>query len=179
MKKVIAIILIICFTCLFLSSCGSNYVIQGLENFSVNTSSVGLCDGLIPDNFIEMFTYKDGNYFLSMSEKMPGFEVCERAFMYLQYDDDVYLMAKQYAMENLALSDDMAVQHNDYIFYDNDVDSNKFPYSFKRFAYNDSNNTLIFIGFDVSMELYSDVDEAIGDWGGFLEKYYGEFYTFS
>ena len=176
MKKIIIFIL---FVCLFFNSCGYHHEVQGLENFDVNESDVELCQGLIPDNFIETFTYKDGNYFFSTSEKAPAFVVCERVFLYLQYDDDIYLKAKQYAMEELALSDDMVVQYNNYMFYDNNVNSNRFPYRFKRFAYNDSNNTLIFIGFDVSVELYSEVDEAINDWGIFLEKYYGEFYTFS
>lgn len=184
-SKIIIIILLIS---LFLNSCALHYTKQGLEEFSADASDYGLCRGLIPENFIEKFSYVKGDFFIAFSEKAPFIATCERVLLYLKYTDDVYLDAKKYAMENLILSENCVAVFENYIFYNNitpvnfeqdHLDGSRFPRSFVRFAYNDENNTLLFIGFDVSMELYDEVDSLANDWGAFLEKYYGEFYDFS
>ena len=107
----------------------------------------------------------------------------ERVLVYIKYDDDTYENAKKYAMENLILSDAPVEEYNGYVFYDNftnDGNEFKFPYMFNRLAYNDSNNTLIFLGLycvhyddDYLFRLYEY------EWADLLEVMYEEWYSFS
>ena len=183
MKKVFLMIMLTALLC----SCSYHYTDRGLENFSVNDSSVGLCRGLLPDDFMDEFSYANGDYFYSANEESAISFCEEKVLIYLQYDNIVYQNAKKHAMDNLMLSESVAI-YNGYFFYNNDtpaslgndhLDSKNYPYEFVRFAYNDNNNTLIFMGFSVTADLQSEVDEVADDWGAFLEKYYGEWYSFS
>ena len=185
MKK-IAIVLL--FVCLFLTSCGFQHEERGLENFDKIDSDVSLCQNLIPDDFISLYNYIDGDYYFSTSEKAPFYKVCDKALIYLAYDEITYELAKKYAMDHLNLSESSVEIYNEYYFYDNHtpekngrthLSNENYPYAIIRFAYNDSNHTLIFIGFTVSVELYDEVDEIADDWGAFLDRYYGDWYDFS
>ena len=186
MKKTCFFVILLCL-CLT-SSCNSKseYVERGLENFGPNDSECGLCSYLIPENLIQQYAYVDGNYYNEWGTYriIGGWE---KVLVYIQYDINTYSEAKKYVMDNLFLSESHVAEYNDYYFFINETPSKtdpnlspeKFPYDFLRFAYNDNNNTLVFIGFCVSMELYEEVDAVADDWPAFLEKYYGEWYSFS
>ena len=178
MKRIsllLALILMMCF-----ASCTPKpRTICGLGNFSRNTSSLGVTD-LFPEEYnIEAYPYLEGNYYFYTSDSSVN--CCEKSLMYLRYNDENYALAKQYAFENLSLSKEIEKEHNGYQFHHNfssgDTDPNS--YHFIYFACNDANNTLLFIGFYVTVELYDEVDAYANDWGAFLENYYGEFYDFS
>ena len=187
MKKLVTAILIIVCVCLILTSCNFHYEENGLDNFETSDSSLGICKGLIPDDFIELFPYTDGNYFFSTSEKTPFSGYCDKALIYLKFDDE-YTNAKKYVFESLDLSPEPVAEYNGYYFYDNETPANlgnshlsnsNFPLTCNRFAYNDNISTLVFIGFDVGVDLENEVIEVSDDWGAFLEEYYGEWYDFS
>ena len=175
MKKIVTIIFIV--FCLCLNSCGLSdpYEISGLENYNPHNSEYGTSDGIITDDFINKFDYISGNYHYVEADNFSLFRpVLDRSIIYLSYDSAVYADAKQYAMNNMSLSDDIVEECNGYVFYDNYVDEDfSFPRNFKRFAYNDTHNTLIFIGF------FTGEDFDLTDWEEFLEKHYGDWYNFS
>lgn len=181
MKRFIIALLLI--SALF-TSC-NDYSNQGLDNFSINDSSLELTTYLIPENFIEKFEYVDGNYYYDDSSVIPFYAVCERVLIYIQYEEDVYISAKEFAITNLYLSEEITEEYNQYVFYystnneSRNINDDNLPYTFVKFAYNDTKHTLIFMAFDVSVELYDEVDQYLNDWGAFLDKYYGEWYDFS
>ena len=177
MRKIAVIILSLCF---LLTSCSRTIEIRGLEKFDKANSTHSLCQNLLPDDMINKFSYQSGDYFY-LEVAPEGFgSIYDKALLYLTYDKTIYPAAKQYAMEQLDLSEEIVEEYNCFVFYDNQnpyVDIS--PYEFNRFAYNDETNTLLFIGFYASMEFHDEVDAYANDWGAFLENYYGEFYDFS
>ena len=180
MKKVIFIVLLVLVFCISFNSCccPNTYQISGLKNFHPHNSEFGTSDKIIPENFIDKYNYIHGDYHY-IEEGMSIFEhTVDRSIIYLSYNDAVYLDAKQYAMDNLDLSENVVEEYNGYIFYDNYADDFSYPHNFKRFAYNDDNNTLIFIGCYISLDLNEEVNEIADNWGTFLDKYYGEYYSF-
>ena len=176
MKKLLIVIFIM--VCLFLNSCGfdDTYKISGLENYHPANSEAGTSDGIMPDDFLNKFDYISGDYhFIEENAFSLGKPYLDRSILYLSYDSTVYSDAKQYAMDHMKLSDNIVEEYNGYVFYDNYVDDDfSFPEEFKRFAYNDTNNTLVFIGF-----FESGVYNCPTDWVTFLEEYYGDWYDFS
>jgi len=165
---------------ILLTSCTSTYHNDGIENFNKGDSSVSLCQNLIPDGFIDEFEYIEADYHWFATEKFIAVEARETVIMYFKYSDEIYNEAKEYIVENMLLSNKITAEYGNYKFLDNYTNgtSYKFPYSFSRVAYNDANNTLVFIAFNVSAELYKDAALAREDWGAFLGKYYGEWYSF-
>jgi hypothetical protein len=170
-----------------LTSCTSTYRSDGIENFSKGDSSVSLCQNLIPDDFIDKFEYIEADYHWFSTEKFIAIEARETVIMYFRYLDETYEEAKKYVLDNMLLSNDSTEIYGNYNFLDNFGNGNliedgigtfKFPYNFSRVAYNDNNNTLIFMAFAVSVELYDEAELASEDWGAFLKKYYGEWYSF-
>ena len=185
MKQTLALILI--FSCLLFSSCKldwlnsdfSNSEKRSLDEFDPSISELSTCSHLIPEGFIEKFSYMNGCFFYKYDGGIL-FNICDRSFIYIEYDDETYLDAKNYVMENLNLSNDITAEYNEYYFYINENDvCDRYPYWFSQFAYNDEKNVLVFFGFYVSVELEDEVDEVADDWPAFLEKYYGEWYSFS
>lgn len=93
-------------------------------------------------------------------------------------------MAKEYATENLELSEDTVEIYNNYHFYNN-IGSNmlflvdNYPKAFVRFCYNDANKTLIFLGLYTSGTYLQTANELSGDWEAFLNEFYGHCYDFS
>lgn len=177
-KAVLALILIVI---LSLTSCGSMQK-QGLDKFSHNDSNMSLTLNLIPENFIDDFEYVNGDYYYDDHAPIPFYKVTERVFLFLKYEESIYNEAKSYAMEKLSLSETATECYNEYIFFENYSEFqnlNDYPYTFIRFAYNDTKHTLIFLAFDVSAELHDEVDQYSNDWGAFLDRYYGEWYDFS
>jgi hypothetical protein len=188
MKKVVLIILLVAL--ILLSSCAPRTFNpeKGLENFDKNDSEFSLCQYIMPDGFIEKYDYKDGNYYSIETGSIYNGTTVDRAFIYIQYDAEIYDDAKICAIENLSLSNEAIHEYNGYYFFLNHsssvddidyLDGRNFPYKFLSFAYNDSTNTLVFFGLYISSELKNQTIEEAEDWPAFLEKYYGEWYSFS
>lgn len=166
--------------CILLTSCTSTYHNDGIENFNKGDSSVSLCQNLIPDGFIDKFEYIEADYHWFGTEKFIGIEARESVIIYFKYSDKIYDEAKNYILENMLLSNKSTAEYGNYKFFDNYTNgtSYHFPHGFSRIAYNDNNKTIVSIAFDVSAELYGDAKLAEEDWGAFLKKYYGEWYSF-
>ena len=176
MKKFCFTILII-MLCILLCSC-TPFEKHGINNYHPANSDVEITIFLPEGDFLNMFEYVEGDYRFYRYEKIAFAVEIERAFMYLKYDDEVYPLAKQYVLENNYLSENSVDEYKGYIFYDRNYGERYFkPSEFRRFAYNDSNNTLLFIGFYEGAD-YANVSD-FPDWGAFLEEYYGEWYDFS
>lgn len=170
-----------------MSSCQS-VEIHSIEKFELSTSTVSLTQYLLPDEgFIDMFKYTDGNYHYYDNCKLAN--ALELVLMELSYDAETYSKAKNYCLESMYLSDENVKEYNGYIFLENlelpqhlnrleNQKNVKFPYTFAMFSYNDSKQTLIFIGFYCGTGLHNEVDRDATDWGAFLDKYYSEYYDF-
>ena len=204
-KTFISVIMI--FTCfLTLQSCNSNMMGVnnskeiGLEDFNADKSDFEVTYYVLPDhefmvngedpdgNFIKEFDYVKGNYWRRVYGGILASNYQENLLIYMQYDVDTYIGAKTYAIENLILSEEPIYEYNGYVFYFNDtatknkhfLNSNNHPYSFLAFSYNDDLNMLVFFGMYASgKSVESEIDAVADDWPAFLEKYYGEWYSFS
>lgn len=176
--------------------------VRGLDNFEQGLSSNRTTYTLIPErvfidnddyDYAPIFPYDNGDFFYFFSEnyneEKKRTEVFDKTLLYLQYDKEFYQIAKECLMERaLRLSEEPVEVYNDYIFYDNNSPTNfslrgspplnndYAPYEFVRFAYNDSNRTIVCIGFYTRN--VEEVAEVADDWGAFLERYFGEWYSF-
>ena len=178
LKKLLSIFLLINL-CLGVSACDEPYGVSGIENYHPAYSEFSTSDKIMPDDFLNKFEYVSGDYrymeenFISWTEP-----TVDRSLVWLSYDSFVYADAKQYAMDNMVLSESAVEEYNGYVFYDNYADIERdgfsYPRRFKRFGYNDSKNTLIFIGF-----YHSDRSLSFSEWSAFLEEFYNEWYDFS
>ena len=204
-KKLISIAII--FSCFFtLQSCNGNLLgvdnnrEVGLENFDVNASDFEVTYYVLPDlefmvnddepdgSFIKEFDYVEGNYWRRVYGGILAPDYQEYLLVYIKYDAENYIDAKTYAIENSIFSEEQIFEYNGYVFYFNDtptkkdhfLNSNNYPYSFLVFSYNDDLNTLVFFGMYASgKSVKSEIDIVSNDWPAFLEKYYGEWYSFS
>lgn len=178
----IALIAIILLS-LLLSSCSPPPPAKknDLEQFSPYISDIETTRDAIPSDQIEKFSYVDGYFYYEDAEfydEQLEWHWDERLLIYIKYSAADYSSAKRYAMENLDISEDPVERVGDYTFHDNFTNRRdfQFPYNFLRFAYNDSENVLIFMSFytNSTRELY----EANYKWDEFLEAYFGEWYSF-
>ena len=191
MKKIT--ICILALLILGMVSCSNRpYTISGLDEYHPADSSMGITKHFFPtedSSFLTLFEYADGDYHYYYSG-----DVHEKAIATLKYDEGVYKVAKQYCIDNMYLSTTNIKEHNGYIFVENlayaeaydHLKNNKnteFPKFFTMFGYNDSLNTLVFIGF-CAKDAYSDKDDpkdayAETDFGKFLDIFFSEYYDFN
>ena len=190
MKKIISVLLLSSILCLCIS-CGGPYTNRGIENFDPADSSVSLCTELLPsDDFLEVFTYIDGDYYYIDKSGFLDLRD-EQAIMYLIYEKEIYESAKEFTYQNLYFSKNSKYSYNGYEFMvnnwrklegrdpnlvNNDID----PYHFKMVAFNDKKNTIIFLGFYMPMDLVTEEIEqflTFEDMGAFLKEYFS-FYDF-
>ena len=195
MKKLYAFLILIIVFSLCLCSCSNTYYKnkflekRNINKFNSNISELGLANHILPDNFFDEFKALDSYFYYFLEEDYftaNNFEACDRLLLFFQYDKETYLLAKEFVFEHLKLSGEIVEIYNNYYFYDNITyanDSphlvNNYPYAFVRFCYNDTNNTLIFIGFDSYGEFRQTADNLANDWESFLKEFYGEWYDFS
>lgn len=170
--------------CVCLSACytADPFEKRSLDSFSSTWSNYGTTRNIIPEGFIDKFAYTDGYcYHFCFGKSDFSFDISDRALLFFEYDDETYNQAKEYVFANLTLSSEPIEEYNGYIFYDNYAEhfNFDFPYAFLRFAYNDSKNTLIFMGCYTFEDFDKDIEQTSADWGAFLEEYYGEWYDFS
>ena len=184
MKKVLLLLLCACITISF-CSCSDTVELHGLDEFSPANSSIDLCWRLLPSSsFVDDFDYLDGDYEYRYYQKFGGdWYSKEHALMYLIYDESNYLLAKEYMLENIALSSINVFSYNGYQFYEN-LNSHKlgayyyrenedFPYWFNMIAYNDESHTLMFLGFRVDNPKEADTEVLeSGDMALILRTYF-------
>ena len=176
MKKIVVAILTM-LVCLSFCSCTS-FEKHGIEKYSPANSDVEITVFLPEDDFLTEYEYIEGDYHFYRYEEILFAPELERTILYLKYDDNTYQDAKKCVMENDYLSDNSVEEYNGYVFYNVDYNDRGYhPWEFRRFAYKDANNTLLFIGFYECAD-YPNVSD-FNDWGAFLEEYYGEWYDFS
>ena len=183
MSKSIKCILIFVVMCVCLSACDTDYSTERRppEDFSSSCSDYGVATGMIPEDFISKFPYSNGYFCHYVFSKSFFSSSCsDRALLFMEYDKQTYDQAKEYVFATMDLSDESVETYNEYVFYDNYTAyfGINAPYQFKRFAFNDSKKTLIFIG-HYSFQYYDILEEYSDDWGAFLNDFYGDWYDFS
>ena len=154
---------------------------RSLDDFSTNISSKGLSSNMIPEGFIDRFAYSEGYFYYYFSGDLDP-DSREILFVFFQYDDATYQLAKEYVIEQMPLSDNVVETYNNYCFYDVLGDDRyliRYPDCFVRFCYNDTNNTLIFLALDAYGEYRETTNELADNWGAFLDEFYGQWYDFS
>ena len=162
--------------------------ITGLKQWNFTDSSTSLTKYLFPDeDFLSCFEYLDGDY--HYFDNCKPWDHLEVAIAFTEYEDEVYLKAKQYCFDNMLLSEYNRIEYNGYVFVETlelprdykhleDGKNTNYPYHMNMFAYNDSLNRLVFLGFYCSVEGEDKADIIKTDFGAFLETYYSEYYDF-
>lgn len=185
-KKLLAIIISIFTFCL--TSC-SLFVIEyeGLETFGIGSSNVGLCVGFIPDDMLSKFEYRNGNHYFLSEYELTRFEV-QKVLLYLTYDSDVYINAKEYVNTELHLVERKDKTTCNYIFYDHygyeeyyeeGRKEVKYPYYYKMVAFNDDNHTIVFFGmFLPKNSVHLKKDNAPITFDDHIKYFYSDWYDF-
>lgn len=205
MKKIISNLIILVVICITLSSCVSFPFYHTIHNDSLEeyrekveySEGKGLLSKLdyvglfLPSaTFISDYEYISGTYD-SFSETVMNWifpdkkaERPTRSILTLTYDEKNYQEAKLFMLESIPMYGEKIYSYNDYVFYlnsnfFNEEKNAEFPNYFTMACYNDSNNTLVFLGFhDIYMEEY-EIQSIKDDWQGFLDIHYSEYYDFS
>ena len=186
MKKILAIILVLCTCCL--TSCSlfiTEY--EGLETFGEGNSDMSLCQEVIPSGMISKFEYSNGNHFFISKYELTKYEV-QKVLLYLTYDADTYTDAKAFASTNLHLVERSDETVSNYVFFDN-YGYEKFykegrgmvdyPNFYRMVAFDDDNYTIVFFGMyipDNSIHLGNDDSPTTFD--DHLKYFYGDWYDF-
>ena len=162
MKKTLVFTLL--FLVVVLSSCEVDSV-KGINNFNADYSEIGLTQRLIPNNFLELFPYIDGDY--AYREEFNGFGY-ETALIYMVYDESTYNQAKDYALSNLKAVDNSEKEYKGYIFLIRDLGGHDYGGSVRiHFAYSDEDRILLAFGTyrtrssdykDTSLEEYIEIN---------------------
>ena len=181
--KMISILVISLLVTVFFTSCGEERVyIEGIENFNIATSTTSLNRFLLPsDDFLEKFECEKANYYYNDYSKTSFImDSIEQSIIICEYSEEYYSDAKEYCINNMTLSEEIVFEHNGYSFAQRTdfTEVRDFPRYFTMFVYNDSNHTLIFMGFYATSDHHSEIQLAQDDWGAFLDKYYGDYYDF-
>ena len=154
---------------------------RSFDDFGPSLSRVGLGSNMIPEGFIDQFAYSEGYfYYYGPVTLLPDSR--ESLFMFFQYDDATYQLAKEYVIDTMPLSDSAVEEYNNYHFFDVLGDHrylNRYPSCFIRFCYNDTNNTLIFLALEAFGQYRESTSELADDWSAFLDEFYGQWYDFS
>jgi len=155
---------------------------DGIENFSVGTSSISLNQCILPsEEFINEFESINIDYhYKAIFETMLSPDGIERSIVYATYEKDVYLQAKQHCLNEMELSNENIIEYNGYTFMHNTAIDflTKFPHAFNMFVYNDDLNTLVFLGCYFKDYTTDNAEEITNNWGEFLKEQFGEWYSF-
>ena len=186
MKKILAIILVLCTLCL--TSCSLCVIeFEGLEAFGEGNSNLSLCQEVIPPGMISKFEYCNGNHFFLDKYEFTKYEV-QKVLLYLTYDANIYAEAKAYVNANLHLVERNDETESNYTFFDN-YGYEKFykegrgivdyPTFYRMVAFDDDNYTIVFFGMyipDNSIHLGNDDSPTTFD--EHLKYFYGDWYDF-
>ena len=201
MKKTIFIFLLL-LNLLIFTSCSQYLEVSSLEEYSIEASrnggyssiSLDEPDCFLPDSsFVEKYNYVDGGFFMRGADLFFSFFNVkdvkpEIAILHLKYDKEIYDSAKNEMLNKILPYNDKFYFYNDFVFYENSnyiykYKTRNFPETFTMACYNDSINTLVFIGFyhyegssTPSLQYLKDIDK---NWKLFIDIFYGEYYDFN
>ena len=160
-----------------LTSCsGMQYKVSGIENFSPGLSQCELTVPIIPEDFLELYPYKDGGfeYLDYQCDLTPStysdWYAYEVALLYMVYDSETYIQAKQYALEILTLDTEDEQEYCGYYFLPN---YNVFTQTNEEmkfyFGYCDEQNVVIALGTRLELREYTHSS---------LEEYIAQYFYF-
>lgn len=172
---------------MLLCGCSGEYV-HGLEYCNnYLDDSYGIVDLLPNREFLEKYTYIDGDF-----HYYGGTFETSKALLYLKFDEETYLEAKEDIL-SYAVCSDFSFSYNGFVFYQNvflDKDSadrenikleiENWGNWFSMIAYSDEKNTIVSIGYNSSSkdDIHGENIQNNDDFAKFIERYYLEFYNF-
>ncbi|MBR2985064.1 MAG: hypothetical protein IKC58_00485 [Clostridia bacterium] len=204
MKRVIAIILLLVTLSILLTGCGV-YEVNSLDEYKekIAEDEYGFSEFeidhpkyVLPScTFLDDYIYLEGWYHFYENSLLNIFplddHMPDRSLIILNYQEQVYVQAKQCVLDNIPVFEDKYYTYGDYQFYVNE----NFMYDFhgesgapyllywcSMVCYNDVSNTIGFLGFHKN-SLHHLPEKYINDlennWTSFIDEYYGEYYDFS
>ena len=87
---------------------------QGIGEFSPHDSATELTQYLIPEGFLEMFPFIDGDY--DYFDTLTIANAYETAIIYVKYEERIYEQAKAYALTHMEFADNSEVSYKGYCF---------------------------------------------------------------
>ncbi|MBE6553307.1 MAG: hypothetical protein E7666_03085 [Ruminococcaceae bacterium] len=157
--------------CFLFSSCTYTVFEDGIENFSREDSETGLTRFLIPNDFLNLFPYLDGDY--SYFDELSYSGAYETALIYMKYEEDAYESAKAYALENMRFIENTEEIYNGYVFQQRELPSDMQQETRCFFAYSDEQRILLAVGTHITVPegyTYTSIET-------FLDTYFS-FYNF-
>ena len=165
--------------------------VDGINNFKNNEGNYELNVYLLPtDDFVNRFDYTDIDYhYREHYESNIDFVGYEKSIVVIKYEENVYEQAKEFCLQEMTLSENYILEHNGYVFKENvelAIEQDRyredfvysFPKRFNMFAYSDSLNCIIFLGFYCPDYTNEDAMLTIKKWDQFLYRYYSDVYCF-
>ena len=154
MKKTLSLIIILTIVVMMFVGC-THTTKNGLDIYIERYNYIcdfELTNDLIYNDaqFLEDFKYIDGDFHYE-----SDFWTCSKTLLYLEYDNETYINAKNAVLENTPHYDNEVYEFNGYVFYKTLNMSYNIEDSLIRFiliGYNDEKQTLFFLGASVGPE---------------------------
>ena len=109
--------------CILISLCLTScvYRIQGIENFTPGDSTLEITYSLLPEGFLSMFPYERGDYdyYEIWFDPDNNFYSFESYLIYMVYDEETYIQAKEYFWGNMPVDTDHPEKYKNYVFMEN------------------------------------------------------------
>lgn len=146
MKKNYCLLLMLVITFAF-TGCDASYSVSGLDNFSSQTCSMGLNDGLLPEDeqFLSEYPYETGTY----RYWTDGNYSVAKTFVLLQYSEAIYPQAKAACEEQYSFLETQ-YHYEDFAFSNPNILFGPPEYDYsgaQMLGCDDDSCTLVFIGF--------------------------------
>ena len=178
---IIALVVILLLTGTYLLTDKEN---SGIENFSTADCSLSLTANLFPsDAFLQEYPYLDGDY----SYRYDGglFQSRATACASVKYAPEVYDQAKEFCFQQFSVEDKHCFTAGGYRFMEHlcHTQVNEqgvretacgYPGFFNMFAFNDSSQTLLFLGYYSSEENDEIAKLAETDFGAFINDSFSD-----
>ena len=159
--------------------------ISGIENYNPADSTLGLCQRLYPsEDFLSRFQYESGDYEYYYNGVLEDSYAV--AFSVLAYTPEEYEAAKEYCFQQFTNTDEHRYQVGDYHFVEHlwqtkETETGEweiycdFPEMFNMFAYNDTNHTLLFLGY-YEPDGEAETQLALTDFEAFYQQHFSKYY---
>ena len=169
--------LIICFICIL----NTEKSVSGIENFRPQYCPLGLTDNLFPDHdYPHRFPYIDADYHYYYRGLNHAYAT---AFSRFRYTPEQYARAKEYCLRQFSSTDEHRFRIGGYTFVEhicyrgktaegNWIPMCRYPEHFNMYAYHDSENVLLFLGF-----YNSDPGPGSVDFEAFYQEHFGKYFT--
>lgn len=151
MKKILCLLLIVLFVPL-LPSCGEEYHLEGIENYSTLADSYETNIYLFPsEDFIGKFEYSNAGYWHDQK-----WLVYEKSFAYFVYSPEIYQEVMQFTKDEMIFLPDVSFEVNGYTFLQQDAsvhysNTEKYPVDFPTWFwmmfYSEERNVIGFLGY--------------------------------